>query len=186
MEFPNGQPELIRAINQRWLINFWKRCLGSEVAPLWRTVEAENLSRISANLSFLDVAGAGDGERYLIRFNGPTIARVYGKIDCSGKFLDEVIPPEHYQTARSPYRRTVATGCPVYTIHDVRDSGGRVVHYERLLLPFSIDGKCVDRILASFEFVCVDGAFDSNQLLKTQTTRPVLRLSATIEREAMA
>ncbi len=186
MNFAVGKPDMIRAINQRWLINFWKRCAGAEIAPLWRKVEAENLSRISDNLSFLDVDTSGYSERYLIRFNGATIARVYGKTDCRGTFLDEIIRPGHYEQAQKPYRQTVQTGCPVYTIHDVTDSIGRVVHYERLLLPFSSDGQSVDRILASFEFVCVDGAFDSDQLLKSQNGRPVLKLSATIEREAMA
>lgn len=177
---------MIRAINQRWLINFWKRCAGAEIVPLWRTVEAENLSRIADNLGFLDVDTSGYSERYLIRFNGATIARVYGKTDCRGKYLDEVIPSHHYEQAQTPYRQTVASGCPVYTIHDVTDSDGRVVHYERLLLPYSSDGQGIDRILASFEFVCVDGAFNSDQLLKSQSGRPVLMLSATIEHEAMA
>jgi len=186
MEFANGRPDLIRAINQRWLLKFWKRCLGATNVPLWQAVEAENLSRISANLSFLDVDTTGFSERYMIRFTGQTIARAYGKIDCSGKFLDEVIPPNHYEAAQTPYRQTVQSACPIYTIHDVTDSGGRIVHYERLLLPFSSDGAGVDRILASFEFVCVDGGFDSHELLKAQKGRPVLRLSATIERQAMA
>jgi hypothetical protein len=186
MQFSNGRPDLIRAINQRWLINFWKRCLGAEAVPLWQKVEAEDLTRIAANLSFLDVDTGGYSERYLIRLSGATIARVYGKTDCRGKYLDEVIPPAHYEQAQKPYRQSVATGCPVYTIHDVTDSSGRVVHYERLLLPFSSDGQRVDRILASFEFICVDGAFDGHELLKTQNSRPVLKLSATIERAAMA
>jgi hypothetical protein len=186
MNFAVGRPDLIRAINQRWLINFWKRSLGAQSVPLWQTVEAEDLTRISGNLSFLDVDSGGYSERYRIRFNGPTIARVYGKTDCRGKYLDEIIPPAHYEQAQKPYRQTVRTGCLVYTIHDVTDSGGRVVHYERLLLPFSSDGQSVDRILASFEFVCIDGAFDSHQLLQTQGTRPALKLSATIEARAMA
>ena len=185
MNFAVGRPDMIRAINQRWLINFWKRCLGMQTVPLWQTVEAESLKRISDNLSFLDVDTGGYSERYLIRFSGATIARVYGKTDCSGKYLDEVIPPAHYEQAQKPYGQTAATGCPVYTIHDVTDSDGRIVHYERLLLPFSNDGKRVDRILASFEFVCIDGAFDSDRLLKVQSGRPVLKLSATIGRDAM-
>lgn len=60
------------------------------------------------------------------------------------------------------------------------------MHNERLLLPFSRDGKNVDRILASFEFICPDGAFDNRDLIGTQTTPPALRLSATIEPRALA
>ena len=58
---------------------------------------------------------------------------------------------------------------------------GRLVHYERLLLPFSQDGASVDRILASFEFVSPDGGFENWDLMGKLTAPPALRLSATIE-----
>lgn len=201
MQFSVGRPDLIRAINQRWLLKFWKRsfafqstppsvpsCVPSHV-PSWAAVEAEDLSRIAASLSFLAVTGSrvqDNDERYVICSNGATIARVYGSTDCSGKYLDEIIPPEHYAVARAVYRQPVQTGCPVYTIHDVTDASGRVVHCERLLLPFSSGGVTVDRILASFEFVCLDGAFDGDELMKIQASKPALRLLATIEPQAIA
>ena len=78
------------------------------------------------------------------------------------------------------------TGCPVYTIHDVTDRNGRLVYYERLLLPYSLAGQTVDNILASFEFVCPDGAFEPDALMKSPATPPVLRLSATIGSQALA
>ena len=73
------------------------------------------------------------------------------------------------------------SGRPVYTIQDVADRQGRLVHHERLLLPFSRDGESVERILTSFEFVCPDGAFESRALMASQAVPPTLRLSATIE-----
>jgi len=66
------------------------------------------------------------------------------------------------------------------------DRNGRLVHYERLLLPFAADGETVDRILASFEFICEDGAFDGRGLMRSQSSPPSLRLSAMIEPKAMA
>jgi hypothetical protein len=80
----------------------------------------------------------------------------------------------------------VQSGCLVYTIHDVTDRDRRTVHYERLLLPFGRDGRLVDRILASFEFVCTEGAFNRTALMVSQTTPPKLKLSATIEPQALA
>jgi hypothetical protein len=71
----------------------------------------------------------------------------------------------------------------VYTILDITDRGGRLVHAERLLLPFARDGETVDRILAAFEFFCADGAFDADALLQ-RSEEPVLRLSALIEARA--
>jgi hypothetical protein len=109
------------------------------------------------------------------------MAKVYGTTDCRGRYLDEVIPAMNHGTGIAPYFQVLKTGCPIYTIHDVTDRNGRLIHFERLLLPFSHDGKSIDRILAAFEFICEDGAFDSDALIKMKTELPALRLSATIE-----
>ena len=186
MQFAVARPDVVRAINQRWLFNFWTRHRGSHRLPPWQAVEAENLSRISDNLSFLDVTGSDRGARFQIRFHGATIGKVYGSADCRGKYLDEIIPATCRAEGLAPYHRAVDGGCPVYTIHDMTDRNGRLVHYERLLLPFARDGAKVDRILASFEFICEDGAFDGRELMTTQTAPPALRLSATIEPRTMA
>jgi hypothetical protein len=181
MNFNFARPDVVRAINQRWLLKFWKRHLGAGKVPQWQAVEAENLTRVSASLSFLDVIGEGDAARFQIRFHGSMIAKVYGAQDCRGRYLDEVIPAKHHGSGLAPYFQALKSGCPVYTIHDVTDRNGLVIHFERLLLPFSNDGERVDRILAAFEFICDDGAFDGHDLMKSQTVPPALRLSATIE-----
>jgi len=185
MQFSVGRPDMIRAINQRWLLKFWKRSLGSRDLPPWQAVESEDLSRVSANLSFLDVVDDDGEARFKISFHGATIGQVYGSTDCRGKYLDELVTGGCTK-AQIPYRQVVAEGCPVYTVFDLKDRAGRIVHFERLLLPFANNGDIVDRILASFEFVCVDGAFDSRDLMKMHPGPPTLRLSATIERHLPA
>jgi hypothetical protein len=184
MQFSVARPDIVRAINQRWLLMFWNRQLGAARLPRWQAVEAEDMSRMADNLSFLDVISGDNGLRFQIRFHGAMIGRVYGSPDCRGVFLHESKPEPARAQALAPYRRSVETGRPVYLIHDVTDREGRVVHYERLLLPFSRDGQSVDRILASFEFICPDGAFDNRGLMDVQTAPPALRLSATIEPQA--
>ena len=180
MQFSPARPDVVRAISQRWLLTFWTRQLGDHRVPCWQAVETENLSRMSSNLSFLDVLEGDRGLRFQIRFHGAFVGVVYGAPDCRGKFLYESQPDDVRLQAHAPYLRAVETGRPVYTIHDVTDRQGRLVHYERLLLPFSRDGEKVDRILASFEFVCEDGAFEANALMTNQPMPPALRLSATI------
>ncbi len=185
MDFKIARPDVVRAINQRWLLKFWKRHLGASKVPLWQTIEAENLTRVSVSLSFLDVIGEGDAARFQIRFHGAMVAQVYGADDCRGRYLDEIILAKHHGMGLAPYFHSLKTGCPTYTIHDVTDRNNRLIHFERLLLPFSHDGNSVDRILASFEFICEDGAFDSDVLLRTQMAAAALRLSATIEPQTM-
>lgn len=181
MQFTVARPDVIRAINQRWLLKFWQQHLGLHRVPRWQAIEAEDLSHVSGNLSFLDVIAGEDGPRFQIRFHGEVIGRVYGSADCRGVFLHENKPEPAREQALAPYRRAVATGRPVYLIHDITDRQGRLVHCERLLLPFAHDGESVDRILASFEFICPDGAFDNHDLMGAQEAPPALRLSAQIE-----
>ena len=185
MQFPVSRPDVVRAVNQRWLLKFWQRHADDDRLPRWQAVEAEDLARFSDNLSFLDVIGGDGAARFQIRFHGATIGKVYDSADCRGKFLDAVIPAAHREKALKPYCRAVESGLPVYTIHEVADRGGRMVAYERLLLPFGGDGKNVDRILAAFEFICADGAFDRHALMAAHSA-PALRLSATIEARAPA
>lgn len=186
MQFSVARPDVVRAINQRWLLKCWNRDKGAHRVPLWQPVIAEDLSRVAANLSFLQVSGGGEAARFQIRFHGAAIAHAYGSPDCRGKYLDEVMPDSGQAKHLAPYHRAQQIGHPVYTIHDVTDRAGRLVHYERLLLPYGRDGERVDHILATFEFVSPEGAFDCQALMKSPKTAPVLRLSATIEPQTMA
>ena len=180
MSFQMARPDVIRAINQRWLLNIWARHRGGHRVPQWQSVEGEDLASASSNLSLFEVIGRNGDARFLVRFNGETVGKVYGSTDCRGKYLDEIIPPAAYAESAASYHTAVEDGCPVYAIHEVTDSLGRLVTRERLLLPFSRDGVNVDRILASFEFICDDGAFDVNSLMMKQAGPPVLRLTAAI------
>ena len=184
MNFSIARPDVIRAINQRWLLNFWQRHLGADCVPRWQGVRAEELSHVSDTLSLLDVVGGNGALRFQIRFHGETVGRVFGSRDCRGLFLHEGKPEPARSQALAPYRQAVAGGWPVYLIHDIADRQGRLVHYERLLLPFTRDGATVDRVLTSFEFVCPDGAFDTDGIMEAPVAPSTLRLSATIAAQA--
>jgi hypothetical protein len=186
MLFPDSRPDVIQAINQRWLLNFWNRHLGIHRVPQWQAIEAENLTRMADNFSFLDVTGGEGAARLLIRFYGATICRVYGLSDPRGRYLDEVVRTANCPTGLKPYYRAIETGRPVYTIHDFADCDGRLVHSERLLLPFSGDGERVDRLLAAFEFIAPEGAFEQRDQLTLRTAPPALRMAATIAPRAHA
>src|SRR6185503_9181631 len=55
MQFSTARPDVVRAINQRWLLTFWNRHRGDHAVPRWQVIEAENISRMADSLSFLDV-----------------------------------------------------------------------------------------------------------------------------------
>jgi hypothetical protein len=184
MDFDMSRPDVVRAVNQRWLVKVWSQNLDGHRVPRWQAFEAQRLSAMQENLSFLDVVPSPDGGmRFLIRFHGETIRRAYGSPDGRGRYLDEIVTPGTCSSGIAPYEKAVRDALPVYTILDVTDRQGRLVHAERLLLPFARDGETVDRILAAFELICEEGAFDGNAIM-TSGEAPTLRLSALIETRA--
>jgi hypothetical protein len=103
MQFSVARPDVVRAINQRWLLKSWKRNHGPHRVPRRQVVEAEDLSRVAANLSFLEVC---DGTaRFRVLFHGVTIGQVYGSSDCHGKYLDQIIPAARHAEGLAPYHR---------------------------------------------------------------------------------
>jgi hypothetical protein len=180
MEFVESRPDVVRSVNQRWLLNYWNRIRAGSILPTWQGLETEELMRMSESLSFSDVLAANGNIRYLIRFHGQKIAETYGS-NCRGKFLDEILPPALRDAALATYRHVVATRRPVYTVADTSDRAGRLVHYERLLLPFGRDGATVDRILISLETVSPEGTFDNRGLMRQPTLQPVFTLYASID-----
>lgn len=185
MRFSAARPDVVRAINHRWLLKFWKRHLGDLRVPRWQAIEATDLSAMSSNLLFLDVIGSGETARFQIRFQGATITQVTGSADYRGRFLDEVMPQARHAESLPPYRHATL-GHPVYTIQDANDCNGRPVHFERLLMPFAADGQTVDRILASIELFCEDGAFESRNLMPPDGEALALRLAVTIDPSALS
>ena len=85
------------------------------------------------------------------------------------------------EAALSSYRHVLASRLPVYTVADMRDPGGRIVHYERLLLPFGQNGIEVDRILASLETVSPEGAFENRGLMNAPPRPHAFALCTTIQ-----
>ncbi len=186
MQFSIGLPDVVRAINQRWLLKFWKRSRNDQALPSWQAVEAENLSRVADNLSYIEVSGDGAIKRFQVRQHGPGVAKLYGAPNCSGRYLDEIIPRPRHPTGLMPYYKAFSTGAPVYTICDVTDKDGRHILFERLILPFSDGGTGVTRIMSSFEFVCEDGSYDAASLVGLQHGAPSLRLCTMIEAQPTA
>jgi hypothetical protein len=71
---------------------------------------------------------------------------------------------------------------PVYTIANIDDSYGRIVAYERLLLPFS-DGGGVTHVIASLKTISEDGGFEIRNLMRGNDTLPTPKLRTVIDRD---
>jgi len=179
MQFISSRPDVVRSISQRVLLSYWNRLRGTGQLPVWQGFDSEELTAMAETLAFQDVIGSDGDARFLIRFHGRRISEAFGA-PGHGKFLDEALPPRYRDAALSTYRQVLATGLPVYTVADMRDRDGRIVHYERLLLPFSQNGGVViDRILASLQTVSPEGAFDNSDIMTSKP--PTFALCTTIQ-----
>src|SRR5262245_59909034 len=159
MQFAAARADVVRSVSQRGLLREWTRMRGVKPMPLWKDVPVDDLTPQVDTLMFLDVVGNGTGPRFLIRFLGERIAQSYGADFC-GRFLDEAIPPAWRDNAMQTYRKAIETRLPVYNVVDTGDTQGKVVHMERLLLPYTTNGARADRLLASIETLSMDGRFE--------------------------
>ena len=143
MEFVLSPPDIVRSINQLWLLKSWIRSRGSRQLPALEGLTADELAGISDNLLFTDVVSRDGATRFLVRSGRRGASRNLVGMSCptgeQSRFLDEVLPPAYRDAALSAFHETLAAREPVYTIADMRDRGGRIVHLERLLLPFGRD-----------------------------------------------
>jgi hypothetical protein len=180
MDFTPSRPDVIRAANQRWLLNQWVAHRGDGDLPPWSKVDLAAFARISIHLSTLEVVRDHMPPRFMLRDHPMQISEMYGLGDCRGRLLDEVLPAHVREQGLAPYRQAASGERPAYTIFELADRAGRVVHFERLLLPYTSTGRQVDFILGSFEYISPDGAFESRDLMKEPGAPPVLQLACTI------
>ena len=180
MHFMKAGADVVQSINQRWLLNRWKQQLNGNALPIWRQMPVDELKRMLTTLMFCDLVPDADGGRFLIRYLGERIALSYGG-DFQGRYLDEALPAIWRDNAITTYRKAVESRVPVYNAVDTRDRDGRMVHLERLLLPFSRDGIAVDRVLASIETVSLEGKFEQTNLGRSPHATRNCALVATIE-----
>jgi hypothetical protein len=166
VEFVLAAPDIVRSPNQLWLLKSWMQVRHCGRLPSLDAPLGPELAGLSANLLSADVVRDAGLTRFLVRSCGARIMDYVGLVcDGQGKFIDEALPPAYRDAALSTFLEVVAAREPVYTIADMRDGAGRIVHFERLLLPFGRDGTSVDRVLASIEAVSPEGAFESRDLM---------------------
>jgi hypothetical protein len=183
MQFRKARPDIVRSISQRWLLKNWMERRGGRPLPAWQVPEGREYAGMLRHLCFFDVIRETGTVRFLMRSHSAWLGEVYG-FDCHNQYLDEMQSGRFQGALIETYRHVVATRGPVYASVDIADQNGRLVHYERLLLPFGQDGETVDRVLASLEMVSPEGAFEHRNLVTANARPSSFALYATIQSTA--
>ena len=119
--------------------------------------------------------------RLTIESNGTRMSTAYGNTG-KGCYLDEYLGARLAPIVMPVYYVCIARRLPAYTIANIDDIYGRIVAYERLLLPFS-DDDSVTHIIASLKTISEDGGFEIKNLMRGNDKLPVPKLRAVIDRD---
>ena len=182
MQFESANPTIVKSIKQRDLLNTWLRLYAREqVMPAIDEYQPARIEEELPDLVYFSVDAAQDPPRILIDSDGTRMSSAYGHTG-KGRYLEEYLGARLAPIVMPVYYKCIARGLPAYTIAHIDDIYGRIVAYERLLLPFSQGGK-VTHIIASLKTISEDGGFEIRNLMRGNDALPVPKLRAIIDRD---
>jgi hypothetical protein len=182
LEFQSANPTIVKSIKQRDLLNTWLRLYAREqVIPRIEEYQPSRLDDELPDLVYYTVDSSQAPPRLTIQSDGTRMSTAYGNTG-KGRYLDEYVGAKLVSIVMPVYYEAVQRGLPVYTISNIDDIYGRIVAYERLLLPFS-DGGGVTHVIASLKTISEEGGFEIKNLMRANDTLPIAKLRAVIDRD---
>jgi hypothetical protein len=182
LEFQSANPTIVKSIKQRDLLNTWLRLYAREqMMPRMEEYQPTRLADELTDLVYYTVDITLQPVRLTIQSEGTRISSAYGNTG-KGRYLDEYLGTRLMPVVMPVYHECIRRRLPVYTIAHIDDIYGRIVAYERLLMPFS-DGSEVTHVIASLKTISEDGAFEIRNLMRGNDALPTPKLRAVIDRE---
>lgn len=186
MKFENAAPSIVRSVKQLDLLNSWLHALKpGRMLPRLGDYRPNRVADELINMMAYDVIGDGEAARFLIIHEGARLTCAYGNdyperdMDAT-RFLDDAIGPRRYQIVEPFYRACLRSRRPTYSISLVKDSDGKEVSYERLLLPFANEQR-IEHIVGSYIAISTEGCFKIRNLMSIDAEVPVSVVRAVID-----
>jgi hypothetical protein len=182
LEFESANPSVVKSIKQRDLLNTWLRLYAREqLVPRVAEYQPARLEEELPDLVFMNVENTRQPPRLMIESDGTRMSIAYGNTG-KGRYLDEYLGARLAPLVLPVYHECLRRALPVYTVANVDDSYGRIVAYERLLLPFSDSGG-VTHVIASLKTISEDGGFEIRNLMRGNAALPTAKLRVVIDRD---
>jgi hypothetical protein len=182
VDFASAGPSVVKSIKQRDLLNTWLRLFARDQAlPRIDEYQPARIEDELPDLVFFTVDTNEAPPRLTIDSDGTRMSSAYGNTG-KGRYLDEYLGGRLAPIVMPVYYECIARRLPAYTIASIDDIYGRIVAYERLLLPFS-DGGNVSRIIASLKTISEDGGFEIKNLMRGSDKLPMPKLRTVIDRD---
>jgi hypothetical protein len=181
LDFESANPTVVKSIKQRDLLNTWLRLYApAQRLPRMDDFQPARIEDELPDLVFMTVEKATP-PRLIIESDGTRMSMAYGHTG-KGRYLDEYLGAQMATIVMPVYHRCLERALPVYTVSQVDDASGRIVAYERLLLPFS-DSEGVTQVIASLKTISEDGGFEIRNLMRANDSLPRPKIRAVIDRE---
>lgn len=182
MEFDSAAPSVVKSIKQRDLLNTWIRLhLRDGRLPRPDDYAPSRIEDERPDLVNYTVDTTQRPPRLTIQSDGTRMAAAYGHTG-KGRLLDDYLGPRLAPIVMPVYYECIRRRMPVFTVAHVDDAYGRIVVYERLLLPFSAS-RDVTHIVASLKTISEDGHFEIRNLMRGNAILPTPKLRAVIDRD---
>ena len=152
-----------------------------QLLPRIEEYQPARLADELSDLVYYTVDTSQQPPRLTIQSEGTRMSSAYGHTG-KGRYLDEYLGARLAPFVMPIYHECVARGLPIYTIANIDDIYGRIVAYERLLLPFS-DAGDVTHVIASLKTICEDGGFEIKNLMRGNDAMPTPKLRTIIDRD---
>jgi hypothetical protein len=183
LDFQSANPTIVKSIKQRDLLNTWLRLYARDQRlPCLAEYEPSRLEDELPDLVYYTVEIAEQPPRLLINSDGTRMSTAYGHTG-KGRYLDDYLGPRLVPIVMPVYYECIKRALPVYTVANIDDIYGRIVAYERLLLPFSQGAGDVSHIIASLKTISEDGGFEIRNLMRGNDALPTPKLRAVIDRD---
>ena len=182
VDFVSANPTVVKSIKQRDLLNTWLRLYAREQRlPRLDEFRPDRLADELPDLVYFTVDAAQEPPRLTIQSDGTRISSAYGHTG-KGKLLEDYLGARLAPIVMPVYWTCVKRALPVYTIAHLDDIYGRVVAYERMLMPFAA-GDAVTDLVASLKSISEDGGFEMRNLMRDHEALPRPKLRAVIDRD---
>jgi hypothetical protein len=127
-------------------MSLWREKAKGRTMPARSDMTARLMKAFMPHMSLLEKVGAGKAARYRIRLHGTALASYAG--DKTGKFLDEIVPPELIGSYTSVYDTVLELLEPVRLVRDYQVPELDYLAGESLIAPLSAPGKSTPLILS--------------------------------------
>jgi hypothetical protein len=183
LEFESAKPSVVKSIKQRDLLNTWLRLYArAQSLPRMDEYQPARIEDEAPDLVHYSIDTAPQPPRLTILSDGTRMSTAYGHTG-KGKLLDEYLGPRLAPLVMPVYYHCIQRKLPIYTIAHIDDAYGRLVAYERLLIPFSEAGGEVTHIIASLKTISEDGGFEIKNLMRGSDALPTPKLRAVIDQD---